>query len=870
MYRLRLLGGVVLEGPDGPVTGRAVQPMRLALIAVLGTSGEHGCSREKLIALLWPETEPSEARRRLSQSVYLLRQTMGETALVTLGESLALNWDVVRADVDEFRSAVNEERWDEAAETYQGPFLDGFFIRNSGPFDEWTDSERRRLADTYAACLEASAKESVEKKDHLRAADRWRRLIEHDPYNSRAVFGLMEALTAAGDPGNALLVAEEHEETLREDLGLGYGADVEEAVERIREMLPAAEPREDRRPRTLDRWPSLEATARGGSRISRRVFNASAAVALLLAGAWLTAWFAGRNEEVRAELDPALVAVLPFENASGDPALDQWAVAASSRVAAELDATGHVGVADQASAADAWNARGTSARGSDTASWIGRVASRLGAGTLVSGAYYAQGDSIHFQARLVDASEDRVVSELGPFSADLNSATAALNALAEQVTIHVIGPRYMGMGEAFDYSDLPASYAALQEFIESKRQTWGPSSEWNLALAVEHLRRAIALDSTFDWAWGRLLINLINTQQFAAADSARIVLESRKSQLPMLQRVLQLPVGAAVLDGDRLGLLRAYRNSRDAFDGPAFDGLVAFGAQMNNRPRECLAAMDAPGGEDPWDTVPWCLHALGLYETELDTVRWGRLGQPNNTQLLEREARALAALGRVEEAGRVVDESRSVALAPDYRFRLEILVGLELRAHGAPEAGQEALDRGMAWYDARPQSELENPHYLYTYARALYAARRWEEARLVFQSLSQELARDSMLFRRSKPSPSAVPVHHNMDVALIGFAGTLAARLGQADEAKAAAGRLEMIDRQYIWGDAYYWRAAIAAVLGERDQAVDLLAEALAAGLTWYPFGPGFGFPKWDFHIDRDFETLRGYPRFEDLVGPQD
>ena len=52
------------------------------------------------------------------------------------------------------------------------------------------------------------------------------------------------------------------------------------------------------------------------------------------------------------------------------------------------------------------------------------------------------------------------------------------------------------------------------------------------------------------------LINLINIQQFEAADSVRAVLESRAASLPPVQRLLQLPVGSAVLAGDRWGCTR--------------------------------------------------------------------------------------------------------------------------------------------------------------------------------------------------------------------------------------------------------------------------------------------------------------------------
>ena len=32
----------------------------------------------------------------------------------------------------------------------------------------------------------------------------------------------------------------------------------------------------------------------------------------------------------------------------------------------------------------------------------------------------------------------------------------------------------------------------------------------------------------------------------------------------------------------------------------------------------------------------------------------------------------------------------------------------------------------------------------------------------------------------------------------------------------------------------------------------------------------GAEYPKWDFHVDPDFESLRDYPRFRALTGPRD
>jgi hypothetical protein len=65
-YRLRTLGGVCLEGADGPLGGAATQHRRLALLALIAASGDLGVSRDRLIAVLWPESEPAKARQVLT------------------------------------------------------------------------------------------------------------------------------------------------------------------------------------------------------------------------------------------------------------------------------------------------------------------------------------------------------------------------------------------------------------------------------------------------------------------------------------------------------------------------------------------------------------------------------------------------------------------------------------------------------------------------------------------------------------------------------------------------------------------------------------------------------------------------------------
>jgi hypothetical protein len=64
------------------------------------------------------------------------------------------------------------------------------------------------------------------------------------------------------------------------------------------------------------------------------------------------------------------------------------------------------------------------------------------------------------------------------------------------------------------------------------------------------------------------------------------------------------------------------------------------------------------------------------------------------------------------------------------------------------------------------------------------------------------------------------------------------------------------MNRPYIRGAHTYGRARIAAALGERDRAVDLLREAFAEGQAL----------AWGTHGDYVFERLRGYAPFEQLT----
>ncbi|UCF21352.1 MAG: tetratricopeptide repeat protein [Gemmatimonadota bacterium] len=234
MFTLRLLGGLTLEGPSGPVSGRVAQRRRLALLALLGVAGEKGVSRDKLVGYLWPESDEASARHLLSDTLYVLRKGLGEDAIVASGEFLRLSPEVVECDVRGLEKALAKRELERAIGLYGGTFLDGFYLgAGAEEFERWVEAERTRLAARHAEVLEELAEGAERAGEHRAAAGWWQRLAAHDPYNSRAILRFMQALAAAGDPANALEILRVHELRLRDEVGIELPEDLRAFAERL-------------------------------------------------------------------------------------------------------------------------------------------------------------------------------------------------------------------------------------------------------------------------------------------------------------------------------------------------------------------------------------------------------------------------------------------------------------------------------------------------------------------------------------------------------------------------------------------------------------------------------------------------------------
>ncbi|HXY19490.1 MAG TPA: BTAD domain-containing putative transcriptional regulator [Gemmatimonadales bacterium] len=224
MFRLRVLGGFALEGPSGTTLSPLPRRRAEATLAVLAVCGDLGCTRERLIALLWPESDEARARQGLRDALANIRHALGPDAVSTGGDRVRLDPAVVGSDALAFSQALAAGRDADAAHGYGGLLLDGFHVDDAPDFERWLDGERSRLAREYAEALERLAEAAERAGAWGEAAGWWARAEEHDPLNSHLALRHAEALVAAGDRANAIKVADAHARRLRDELGLSPDA----------------------------------------------------------------------------------------------------------------------------------------------------------------------------------------------------------------------------------------------------------------------------------------------------------------------------------------------------------------------------------------------------------------------------------------------------------------------------------------------------------------------------------------------------------------------------------------------------------------------------------------------------------------------
>jgi len=214
---LSTLGGWGLSASPGTTGASLLGPSKpLALLVYLALSPGRTAAREHLLDLLWADLEPTASTHAYRQTVWYIRQRLGEASLHAGGNKLTLVAGV-ETDRDAFLDAVEHQDWQRAVSRYTGDFLPGFAAPGGAEFERWADLERWRLRGLFVRAGEALARQHLA-SGHMREAVTLARRVRDTDWSAEAGWRLLlEALLAADDPVGAAVEADQLEQMLRED-----------------------------------------------------------------------------------------------------------------------------------------------------------------------------------------------------------------------------------------------------------------------------------------------------------------------------------------------------------------------------------------------------------------------------------------------------------------------------------------------------------------------------------------------------------------------------------------------------------------------------------------------------------------------------
>jgi TolB-like protein/DNA-binding SARP family transcriptional activator/Flp pilus assembly protein TadD len=357
---LTLLGGFAVRAPCDGATDALGQKER-ALLAFLALPAGATHSRDKLASLLWSDRGDPQARDSLKHALTRLRRCLGTAdppPIVADRNSVRLDPAAVSTDVGAFETllrAGTSEASERAIALYRGDLLDGIAV-NDAAFEAWLRVERERLRHLLEGALAVQVDAAMAAGEQERAQAAARRLLSIDPLRESATRALMRLHAGRGEAVQAV---------------------------RLYDML------RDRLRRELDVEPEPETT-----RLCEDIRQHRAA---LPAGTRSPAGDADDRSPALPLPDKPSVAVLPFENLSGDPEQQYFSDGITEDIIIELSRFRSLFVIARNSS---FAFKGKSVR-------VQSIARELGVAYIVEGSVRRAGERVRINAQLIDAATGR-------------------------------------------------------------------------------------------------------------------------------------------------------------------------------------------------------------------------------------------------------------------------------------------------------------------------------------------------------------------------------------------------------------------------------------------------------------------------------
>ncbi|MFC1563629.1 hypothetical protein ACFL6G_01775, partial [candidate division KSB1 bacterium] len=488
------------------------------------------------------------------------------------------------------------------------------------------------------------------------------------------------------------------------------------------------------------------------------------------------------------------------------------------------------------------------------------LAGETGAGTVISGSYFRQGDMLRFRAKITNSNSEEVIFDLKPAITSGEEWMTSLEDMRQRIlggTAFILSdPIYM---HYIDNTNTPPRYDALQELIAGMR-FFSP----NPPKAIEHFTRGYKIDTTFNYLLLNTTVVYSNSGDISKVDSLIQKLYGKYETLSPFNRAFADRYRTEV-NGDRAGQLRASKKMAEIIPTSVRFVNWIWHAFRSNYLDEVLEANTkiSPDFSHLQYRIDLTAtyHILGEHEKELEVARRGRRQYPNSRVILNCEVRALAAMGRTVEIDSLLSENRT--MAGNHGNTLSIAAQI-LWTNSKKRDAVKLIERAVEWHSMRTGDEEKNLRR--QYCTALYQSVVMVDRTTELQDdpedpMRREIAGSQRNTRIEymRETLNELCKEEPENLRNIGFKGIVAALFGDQGDALRVIQELEDLDIPYInrWDKVF--QAYIMAILGHYEEATILFEDAFRNGANYFL----------GYHYQIELEGLREYPRFQDFLKPK-
>ena len=568
---------------------------------------------------------------------------------------------------------------------------------------------------------------------------------------------------------------------------------------------------------------------------AQRIIAVAVLVAVVLGGIGA---FAARQREGSGS-EPAATAkrvfVGEFRNRSGDPSLNNVATILQDGISRRLTETS---VAELLASDDS-ETKGAAAIAKARA---------IGAGIFVGGSLLRDGETVQLSADLIDPISGRILRSVGPVSGPASDPSRAAGELRERVLGTIALMLDSAMNDAIPAVTVQTpTYAAFRQFAAGEVK----ASQNQFQQALPDYLAAYKRDSTFTFAAVRAARGYYNSGQCVLADSLANALIGLGDRLSQFEHAT-LGRNIARCRRDWVASYEYAKRMRDIAPQSAdAQKIAAVSALYLFRAREGLDVLLRRSHVDVAQdyNIAVAYHMLGMHSEEKKFALEMDSKFSGNAATNYTKAAAFASAGDTLALNELIEELRALSAGSmGGVWNTLDIAAAEAKRHNLPIHARRIRAVELESINSAPAAQRTSGYWLGR-GGLEYAMGRYTDASASLDS--------SALKEPTGPKVSSSP---SVTIYRTGLRGRIAARTGKITEAEAALRFLAEQSSSKLAYEAKLAAAQILVGLGRKDEAVRMMREAMAAGLS-----------PVDGYLDAivDMVDLTGYPPYEQLFKPR-